>query len=52
MGIIDRILQGGEEGIIKKFNTIIGIALDTNEMLDKLIEGKSSLDSLRDLEKR
>ncbi|MGC8710447.1 MAG: DUF47 domain-containing protein [Candidatus Micrarchaeia archaeon] len=52
MGIIDRILQGGEEGIIKKFNTIIGVALDTNEMLDKLIEGKSSLDSLRVLEKR
>lgn len=52
MGIIDKILQGGEEGIIKKFNAIVNIALDTNEKLGKLIEGKCSLEELRNLEKK
>lgn len=52
MGILERILEGGEEKIVHKFNNIVEIGLEANLALEMLIKKGGSIDKIRVLEKR
>ncbi len=51
MGLMERILEGGEEKLILKFNNIVEIGLDAIGALERLIGKGGNIDRIRALEK-